>query len=182
MQNLLSIVGKRNLPGVIILDAFGNLQFMNETVKNIVPIISRDAGSGTSTVPEKIRNVCLQVRKFKGGDLSAAADVFYCALGNPYSIRAFPLGEASENSGKHIMVLIEPVVEKHQINFEEIQKETGISNRELEVLKLMCQGLNNREIAERLFISVHTTKDHVKSILRAFDAVSRSEVVAAINH
>jgi DNA-binding CsgD family transcriptional regulator len=49
--------------------------------------------------------------------------------------------------------------------------------REREVLELMVAGLRNREIAERLFITVRTVKFHVSNILRKFDAHSRAEVI-----
>ena len=49
--------------------------------------------------------------------------------------------------------------------------------REREVLELMVSGLRNREIAERLFITVRTVKFHVSNILRKFDAQSRAEVI-----
>jgi len=79
------------------------------------------------------------------------------------------------------MVLVEPIVERHQIDFEAAKKKYGLSKRELDVLKLVCQGMSNREIAERLFISEHTAKVHLKNILQAFDARSRSEVVGALS-
>lgn len=41
----------------------------------------------------------------------------------------------------------------------------GLSNRELEVLRHIAQGHNNREIAEALFISENTVKKHVRNIL-----------------
>jgi DNA-binding CsgD family transcriptional regulator len=49
--------------------------------------------------------------------------------------------------------------------------------REREVLELMVAGMRNREIAERLFITVRTVKFHVSNILRKFDAHSRAEVI-----
>jgi DNA-binding CsgD family transcriptional regulator/signal transduction histidine kinase len=49
--------------------------------------------------------------------------------------------------------------------------------REREVLALMVAGLRNREIAERLYITVRTVKFHVSNILRKFDAHSRAEVI-----
>src|ERR1700760_1177376 len=49
--------------------------------------------------------------------------------------------------------------------------------REREVLELMVAGMRNREIAERLFITVRTVKFHVSNILRKFDAQSRAEVI-----
>ena len=43
--------------------------------------------------------------------------------------------------------------------------ETPLSGRELEILRLVAQGCDNDEIAERLFLSPRTVKNHVSSIL-----------------
>jgi two-component system NarL family response regulator len=47
--------------------------------------------------------------------------------------------------------------------------------RELEVLELVAQGLNNRLIGERLFISENTVKNHVRNILEKLHLHSRIE-------
>jgi DNA-binding CsgD family transcriptional regulator/signal transduction histidine kinase len=49
--------------------------------------------------------------------------------------------------------------------------------REREVLELMVAGMRNRDIAERLFITVRTVKFHVSNILRKLDVQSRAEVI-----
>lgn len=46
-----------------------------------------------------------------------------------------------------------------------INRKRKLSERELEVLKLVVKGLNNAEIAKKLVISIHTAKAHVCSIL-----------------
>jgi two-component system NarL family response regulator len=52
-----------------------------------------------------------------------------------------------------------------------------LTDRELEVLKLVAQGLNNREIAKRLFISENTVKNHVRNILEKLQLHSRMDAV-----
>ncbi|MFC1879149.1 response regulator [Chloroflexota bacterium] len=53
-----------------------------------------------------------------------------------------------------------------------------LSQRELEVLGLMVAGLNNREIAERLFVSRSTVKFHVSNILSKLGVTGRTEAVS----
>jgi two-component system, NarL family, response regulator LiaR len=53
-----------------------------------------------------------------------------------------------------------------------------LTERELEVLALMVDGLNNREIADSLTISRSTVKNHVSNILSKLGVSSRTEAVA----
>jgi ATP/maltotriose-dependent transcriptional regulator MalT len=56
--------------------------------------------------------------------------------------------------------------------------ELPLSDRELEVLKLVASGLSNAEIAERLFLSSHTVKRHVANILGKLDLPTRAAAAA----
>jgi two-component system NarL family response regulator len=52
-----------------------------------------------------------------------------------------------------------------------------LTERELEVLKLVARGLNNRDIAHELYISENTVKNHVRNILEKLQLHSRMEAV-----
>lgn len=49
----------------------------------------------------------------------------------------------------------------------------NFTEREIEVLHLLLQGLNNKEISQKLFISNHTTKAHVASIYKKLGVANR---------
>jgi DNA-binding NarL/FixJ family response regulator len=52
------------------------------------------------------------------------------------------------------------------------------TNREIEVLQLISDGLVNREIGQRLFLSEETVKSHVRHLLAKLQARSRAHAVA----
>jgi two-component system NarL family response regulator len=52
-----------------------------------------------------------------------------------------------------------------------------LTDREMEVLRLVAKGLNNRDIAKELFISENTVKNHVRNILEKLQLHSRMEAV-----
>ena len=51
----------------------------------------------------------------------------------------------------------------------------GLTEREVEVLRLVAEGLSNREIGERLFLSANTAANHVRSILTKTAAPNRTK-------
>ena len=65
----------------------------------------------------------------------------------------------------------------------EEEPDFNLTTRELEVLALLVQGLNNPEIAERLFVSRSTIKVHVSNILAKLGVANRSEAISvALRH
>ncbi|WP_420603115.1 response regulator transcription factor [Flagellimonas sp.] len=56
-------------------------------------------------------------------------------------------------------------------------EELGISKREYEVLVHISEGLSNKEIADKLFVSESTIKTHVSSLLLKLDAKRRTQAI-----
>jgi LuxR family transcriptional regulator, maltose regulon positive regulatory protein len=53
-----------------------------------------------------------------------------------------------------------------------------LSERELEVLRLLAAGKQNREIAEELVVAVNTVKNHVTHVLDKLGAANRTQATA----
>jgi len=53
-----------------------------------------------------------------------------------------------------------------------------LSQRELEVLELICQGLSNQEICERLYLALDTVKGHNRRIFEKLQVHRRTEAIA----
>lgn len=60
-------------------------------------------------------------------------------------------------------------------NDEDEAKENKLTRREYEVLTLIAEGLNNKEIANSLFISEKTVKNHVSNIFKKIDVNDRTQ-------
>ena len=76
-------------------------------------------------------------------------------------LAVFPQSQDSPTSSLTTQPLIEP-----------------LSERELEVLRLIAQGLSNQEITRKLFVALSTVKGHNLRIFAKLQAKSRTEAVA----
>jgi DNA-binding NarL/FixJ family response regulator len=77
--------------------------------------------------------------------------------------------------------LLQPIVASkllQRVSQEPVPPLEPLTPREEEVLDLLAQGLQNKEIAQKLIISERTVKFHVSAILGKLDAGNRTEAVA----
>jgi DNA-binding CsgD family transcriptional regulator len=78
---------------------------------------------------------------------------------------------------KEVVVVKEvPASQPFALNQERL-KDLGITKRELEILALIAQGLSNREIAEKLFVSENTVKTHSSRLFDKLSAKRRTQAV-----
>jgi DNA-binding NarL/FixJ family response regulator len=65
-----------------------------------------------------------------------------------------------------------------QAEGEELEdRPVTLTRTEVEVLRLLAKGYQNKEIAEEMFISINTVKSHVSSILRKLRVRNRAQAV-----
>jgi DNA-binding CsgD family transcriptional regulator len=65
----------------------------------------------------------------------------------------------------------------HRQRLAEVAEKFTLSARELEILELILEGRNNKEIDAQLFISYHTVKNHVTSIYRKLKVKNRYQLI-----
>lgn len=76
--------------------------------------------------------------------------------------------------------LVEDGKRTHRVNIVKVQEVFGLSSRETDVVKCLCRGYTNKEIAERLFISELTVKGHLKKIYQKMGVHSRATLISRI--
>ena len=80
---------------------------------------------------------------------------------------------------KEVLIVKEvPVPAHRQFTLNEKRlKDLGITKRELEILELIAQGMSNREIADKLFVSENTVKTHASRVFDKLGASRRTQAV-----
>ena len=179
MKTLAEIVKGRLNPGILIFNIHMRLLYSNDEALDLVPEIGdlKTAGNGSMDIIHKLCKDIINSGPVNGGMNSA---ILHNNSGSPCSARAFLLGNAKEAKPTSIMLLLERIIEKHEIDFQEVKNRFGLTGRETEVLVHICAGLRNKEISEKLFISEYTIKDHIKKLMLKLEVSSRAEIIAHI--
>jgi DNA-binding NarL/FixJ family response regulator len=154
---------KRESPktAVVVLNGYGDPDTLAQAVEaGAVGYILKSA------TPQEITGA---IRKALEGafplDQEIAALLLFRLLGNPQKERLSPLGR------------------KQQIDEDgaAVALPASLTQREVEVLRLIARGYTNREIARDLLISVSTVKKHVRSLLSKLEASDRTQAAVRAN-
>jgi DNA-binding CsgD family transcriptional regulator len=190
MEHLLDLIRKRQSPGILIIDRNGQLRYSNQEVLVLLPnLLETDReGNPQANIPAEILRICTVAKGTTAADendlpqdITTDCSLMVGGKEQVFSLRAFTVGGIGSNrEDEYIMVLIERVVEKHTYNFEKVQNDHHLSAREMDVIKSLAQGLSNKGIAEKLYISEHTVKDHLKNIMAKMQVSSRNEILVAL--
>ncbi len=177
---------------------------------DIVNMIKQKGNANESSVFAfwllKVRNQKVPLREiFEGyktdnSILAMKAANLWKRLGCPYE-QALALFEGNDNDKRNAISIVhelgaDAVYEKMKFEMRAsgikhiprgIRKSTrsnpaNLSNRELDVLQLLKEGLQNKEIAGKLFISAKTVDHHISAIFFKLDVNSRTKAVQEAIH
>lgn len=65
--------------------------------------------------------------------------------------------------------------------FEKIRQKYGLSEREVEVLRGITAGLTNQQIADKIFLSVHTIKFHTRNLFDKMEITNRTQALSRLH-
>ena len=109
--------------------------------------------------------------------LRKAEEAATAALGGPRFAAEFQVGRHLSRDAAVRLAIDEPARVAVAVA-DGSAEDALLSMREAEVARLLADGLSNKEIGARLFISVHTVDSHVRSILNKLGVNSRAQVAA----
>jgi DNA-binding NarL/FixJ family response regulator len=95
----------------------------------------------------------------------------------PQSIRRVNAGESLISPSMASKLLTEFSTLSKKVEQRQQISSPSLTPREIEVLRFVAKGMSNREIAEELYISENTVKNHVRNILEKLHLHSRMEAV-----
>jgi DNA-binding NarL/FixJ family response regulator len=180
----------REISGLQVIGSIGTLAALGSQLRQIQPAVV------VADLPETDPGFLMTVESLPAQSTAMIVlldepDISWSARALRSGVRAILHREASSEEIEAAiraalvgMVLVEPELASDLAS--QVRSEPGelapqplgeLTAREIEVLRMLAEGLGNKEMAERLGISEHTVKFHISSILGKLGAGSRTEAV-----
>ena len=97
-----------------------------------------------------------------------------------YTLRGVLLPPSGGGFGEAVLVSVVLEARLALPSAEDVRARHGLTKREAEVALLLAEGLSNADLAERLYVSPHTVRHHVESVLGKLGLTSRAAVAARL--
>lgn len=160
--------------GVVLLDNNYSVFSYNELALAYCNDILRFKKSVTDPVGEVIKNafsnLCFQ-------DKNSAT--FLYSPNNRYNLSIKPIIIPNSQKGieTYFIIYIYSSYSSENCTYYSNAVNYHLTKRELEIIELIDQGLNNKEISEKLYISYNTVRTHIENILKKMDVTNRTAIL-----
>lgn len=168
-------------PGLLIFDAANRLVSANDEAREHLADLPDGPSTATAlgvAVPAWLQSTVIQARAIvRERDRGAARIRMRTRSGRWLVCHASCLRSAGGEITS-IAVVIEPAKVSEVMPL--VVDAYGLSDRELQITQFVSRGLPTGEIAEQLFLSPHTVRDHIKAIFEKVAVSSRGELVGKL--
>lgn len=176
-KNVLETYAQQSPTGLIVFDQKLKIHFLNERAQEICTELVR--GRITES-PEKFLNQL--VRENFSWQAGFRKLIISPSL-KRYIVHVLPAVHFNFQFKELYMVCLSP---EHLSLSQQTPKDKALSNnllteREREVLALVLEGKTNKEIAEALFISIHTVKTHLQNIFKKMNVTNRTSLYRVLS-
>ncbi len=188
MNRLEAIAEQRSVPGVILFGGTGDVLFMNVEAETLSRQIvgDRNGDADQATLPIEVLDLCVSIRKLlerTNDDASEGESELRRVIGDvnaPVLLRGFPLAPHSPTDDACMLILMEKIGRERHIVPDQTKDQFRLTDREVEIVRYISEGLTNKEIANHLSISEHTVKEHVRHLLKKTKSTTRTGILAQI--
>ncbi|MFJ6214943.1 LuxR C-terminal-related transcriptional regulator [Streptomyces sp. NPDC092296] len=168
-------------PGLLLFDEHGTLLSANDEARRHLAELPDTPATGTALglrVPVWVHSTALRARAVADGRAHGASRIRLRGRGGTWLVcHASCLRQADGSLGPSAVVIETASVSEVTPLIVEAYE---LSDRELEITELIARGLGTAEIADRLHISAHTVRDHIKAVFEKVRVGSRGELVARL--
>jgi len=183
-SELLRLVADATSSAVLLFGPAGNIIFANRRADTLLSKQTEDelTVSPTGVEPQPLfRLLCAKVEELLDGTGRLLwQDRLDVSDGSELTSELIALSSGREELGRVVVVILRRVVVPPDQRADEFADHHHLSPREHEVLRLLVQGFDTSGLANRLGISPHTVRDHLKNVFRKTSTRSRSELLSAL--
>ncbi len=169
-------------PALLLKIYFISMNFINSAISSYLIFFSRKKSfirrKDESVIAASLVIImlmqCIPVYFFEGQAIIGLIVIFTFFVGNGFLPVYFTYGAEFQL----------PVVESQSVglSLDEFCIKYDVSPRETDIIREICNGLSNKEISQKLFITVQTVKDHTHRIYIKTNVKSRAQLMNLINH
>lgn len=187
-----NLADQRAGAGIVVLSSSMQLLHMNRQAAELSKLINMaenggaPAKSAQGVLPSALTELCTEVMKALQVRTEAKDwEQFEIKriAGNPNQpvlLRGFGLPDRGGIQHARLVVTLEELGRRQQLNTDQAKERFQLTNREQSVVENLAKGWTNKEIANALKITEQTVKEHIKHIMRKTNSTTRTGVLVQV--